>query len=154
MSIRSRVGRGLAAGAAGTTALNLVTYLDMTIRARPASPVPEDAVKALAERAGVSFGEGEAAQNRISAAGALMGLLTGLTAGAVWSLAEPLGRWLPRPLAAATVGLGVMAATDGSSAGLGATDPSTWSPADWISDVVPHIAYGAVTVATYDRMRA
>jgi hypothetical protein len=29
--------RGAAAGAAGTTALNAVTYLDMAVRARPAS---------------------------------------------------------------------------------------------------------------------
>lgn len=44
---------GAAAGAAGTTALNAVTYLDMAWRARPASQTPEQAVEKLAERAGV-----------------------------------------------------------------------------------------------------
>lgn len=33
---------GLAAGAAGTTALNAVTYLDMALRGRPASTTPEE----------------------------------------------------------------------------------------------------------------
>jgi hypothetical protein len=28
---------------------------------------------------------------------------------------------------------------------LGVTDPRTWSASDWMSDVVPHVAYGAVT---------
>jgi hypothetical protein len=32
--------RGAAAGAAGTTALNAVTYLDMVVRGRPASDAP------------------------------------------------------------------------------------------------------------------
>jgi hypothetical protein len=149
----SRIGRGLAAGAAGTTALNIVTYLDMTVRGRPPSPVPEKAVRTLADRAGVPLGDGEAQQNRVSAAGALMGVLTGITAGAAWSMAEPLSRWLPRPVAATVAGLAVMAATDTSSTRLGATDPGTWSAADWVSDVVPHVAFGAVMVATYDALR-
>jgi len=28
------------------------------------------------------------------------------------------------------------------------TDPRTWSAADWISDLLPHLAYGVVTHAT------
>jgi hypothetical protein len=28
---------------------------------------------------------------------------------------------------------------------LGITDPRTWSRADWISDLAPHLAYGAIT---------
>jgi hypothetical protein len=31
---------------------------------------------------------------------------------------------------------------------LGVSDPRTWSAADWISDVVPHLAYGVVTYVT------
>jgi len=151
--VLARIARGMAAGAAGTTALNAVTYLDMTLRGRPASSVPEDAVRAMAERAGVGFGEGEAAENRVGAAGALMGLVTGVAAGAAWSLAEPLARRLPRPVAAAVAGLAVMAATDTSSARLGVTDPGEWAPQDWLADVVPHLAYGAATVAAYDRLR-
>ncbi|MCP9968874.1 hypothetical protein LUX57_29935 [Actinomadura madurae] len=44
-----RLTRGLAAGAAGTTALNLVTYLDMAVRGRPASSTPEQSVERLAD---------------------------------------------------------------------------------------------------------
>ena len=36
---------GAAAGAAGTTALNLIAYLDMTLRGRGASSTPEDTVE-------------------------------------------------------------------------------------------------------------
>jgi hypothetical protein len=25
------------------------------------------------------------------------------------------------------------------------TDPRTWAPVDWVSDAIPHLAYGAVT---------
>jgi hypothetical protein len=37
--------RGVAAGAAGTTALNAVTYLDMVLRGRGASSTPEESVR-------------------------------------------------------------------------------------------------------------
>jgi len=33
---------------------------------------------------------------------------------------------------------------------LGITDPRTWSRADWLSDLVPHLAYGAVVATTLD----
>jgi hypothetical protein len=36
---------GIVASAAGTTTLNAVTYLDMAIRGRPASTVPEETVE-------------------------------------------------------------------------------------------------------------
>jgi hypothetical protein len=44
---------GAAAGAAGTTALNAVTYLDMAIRGRPASSVPDQAVRTIGGKLGV-----------------------------------------------------------------------------------------------------
>ncbi|MGH4015993.1 MAG: hypothetical protein ACRDSL_19140 [Pseudonocardiaceae bacterium] len=44
---------GAAAGAAGTTALNAVTYLDMAVRGRPASDTPERSVQRLAALAQV-----------------------------------------------------------------------------------------------------
>ena len=31
------------------------------------------------------------------------------------------------------------------------SDPRRWSPSDWAADVLPHLAYGLVTAATYDR---
>ena len=42
--------RGLAAGAAGTVALDAVGYLDMALRGRPASPFPGRVVDAVAQR--------------------------------------------------------------------------------------------------------
>jgi hypothetical protein len=58
-------GRGLATGAVGTTALNAVTYLDMAVRARGTSDMPQKAVEDLARRAGQEIpGEGETRENR------------------------------------------------------------------------------------------
>ena len=48
---------GAAAGAAGTTALNAVTYLDMTVRGRPSSSTPEDTVEKLSAVVHVGFPE-------------------------------------------------------------------------------------------------
>jgi len=42
--------RGAAAGAAGTTALNAVTYLDMVLRGRGTSSTPEDTVEKLSDK--------------------------------------------------------------------------------------------------------
>ena len=44
--------KGALAGAAGTAALNGVTYLDMAVRARPASEAPQQAVDKVADRFG------------------------------------------------------------------------------------------------------
>ena len=41
-----------------------------------------------------------------------------------------------------------MTAADTSYAMTGVSDPTTWTDADWISDLVPHMIYGLVTVAT------
>jgi len=143
------LGRGLAAGAAGTAALNAATYADMAARGRGSSSMPEKAVETLAERAGVNIpGDGDARENRLQGLGALSGILTGVGIGAAASLLGPIVRRLPLPLAAVAVGGAAMAATDGSMTKLGLTDPSSWSPADWASDAVPHLAYGAVTAAT------
>ena len=49
--------RGALAGAAGTTALNAVTYLDIAVRARPASETPQRAVKAVAGASTSSLGQ-------------------------------------------------------------------------------------------------
>src|SRR3954462_14202829 len=62
--------RGAAAGAAATTALNAVTYLDMAVRGRGSSSTPEDTVEALAEKAHVSIpGDEEERQNRLQGLG-------------------------------------------------------------------------------------
>lgn len=44
-----------------------------------------------------------------------------------------------------------MASTDVPMPALGTADPSTWKAADWISDAVPHLAYGLVIAAVLRR---
>ncbi len=148
---------GAAAGAAGTTALNALTYADMTWRARPASTTPEKTVEQLAAAADLEIpGEGEERQNRLSALGALSGILTGVGVGAVYGLVRTIGVRPPTWLAATLLTAGAMAGSNGPMTVLGITDPRTWSPADWVSDVVPHVGYGivaAATVAAADRRR-
>ncbi len=59
-SIITSAAAGMAAGAAGTTALNVVTYADMAWRERPSSSAPGELVERAAERAGTSIpGEGD-----------------------------------------------------------------------------------------------
>lgn len=141
--------RGLAAGAAGTTALNAATYADMAIRGRGASSMPEAAVEKLADRVGYSIpGQGDERQSRLSGLGALSGIAAGSAAGVAASMLGPLVRRLPLPLAAALVGGMAMAGSDVPLTRLGLTDPATWSTADWLSDALPHLAFGAAAVLT------
>ncbi len=137
---------GAAAGAAGTTALNLITYLDMTVRGRGASSTPADTVEKLSDAVHVDVpGEGDTRDNRVSSLGALTGIASGIGIGAALGLARGLG-WRPGPSAgviAAT--LGALVGTNGPMTVLGVTDPRTWPLNAWVSDVVPHLGYGAVT---------
>jgi hypothetical protein len=142
--------RGAAAGAAGVTALNAVTYLDMTWRARPASSSPQDTVQKLAERGpGDIPGDGEERDNRLAALGPLSGLLVGTAVGALYGAARAAGVRPPVWAGALLTAAAAMAVADGPMAALGVTDPRTWSSADWLTDLGPHLAYGAVTAATY-----
>ncbi|MFD0690664.1 hypothetical protein [Actinomadura fibrosa] len=144
----NRLIRGMVAGAAGTTALNAATYLDMALRGRPASSTPEQSVERLAGAAGVDLGEGEEAENRKAGLGPLLGLATGIGAAACYALLVP-GR-LPRPVAAlALTGL-AMAGSSAPMTLLGLTDPREWSASDWLSDAIPHLAYGVVAAAALD----
>lgn len=62
--------RGAAAGAAGTTALNAVTYLDMAVRGRGSSSATQDLVEAVADRADVEIpGQGDERDNRLAGLG-------------------------------------------------------------------------------------
>ena len=144
--------RGAAAGAAGTTALNAVTYLDMAVRGRGASSTPEQTVEKLAEKAHVSIpGRGEQRENRVQALGALTGLAAPASAsGPSWGWPAPPG-FRPGPTAGtALITAGVLVGTNGPMTVLGITDPRTWSATDWVSDLVPHLAYGAVVATTLD----
>jgi hypothetical protein len=143
--------RGAAAGAAGTTALNIVAYGDMALRGRPASTTPEQTVEKLAERAHVSVpGDPLRRPNRVSGLGALTGLGAGVGVGALVGLVRALGYRSDPLVGTGLITAGVLVATNGPMTVLGVTDPRTWSAVDWISDVVPHLAYGAVVKTTMD----
>jgi len=53
MNLASALVAGAAGGAAGITALNAVTYLDMAVRGRSTSSAPEDSIEALVSRTGL-----------------------------------------------------------------------------------------------------
>jgi drug/metabolite transporter (DMT)-like permease len=145
------VTRGLIAGAAGTAALNIVTYLDMVVRGRPASSAPEDSVQRLADLAGVDLGEGKAAEHRRAGLGPLLGYATGLGAAICYGFL--VRRRLPRPVAAGVLTALAMSGSNVPMALLGISDPRRWSAADWAADLVPHLAYGAVAATVDDRLR-
>ena len=140
--------KGAMAGAAGTTALNAVGYGDMALRGRPASRTPDQVVEELARRIGLTIPDrGEAHQSRLEGLGALAGMVTGVAVG---SAAGRLPGTVCRlgPLAGpATIGGAAMLATDLTTAVLGVSDPRTWDATSWLSDVVPHLAFGAVVYA-------
>ena len=141
---------GTAAGAVGTVALNAATYADMAVRARPPSSVPAEVAGQLAERAGVDLSDEETAQNRKSALGALSGFAVGLGVGTAYGLVRPHLGDVSKPLAGTVLGIAAMAGSDVPATRLGVTDPSEWSPDSWVSDIVPHLAYGLTTALAYD----
>ncbi|MBA3338823.1 MAG: hypothetical protein H0T54_03585 [Geodermatophilaceae bacterium] len=143
--------KGAAAGAAGTTALNATTFLDMAVRGRPTSSTPERTVEKLAEVAHMPIpGKGAERDNRLAGLGPLSGIATGVGVGATLGLLRAL-RWRP------SVAVSAVAATIAALAGanvpmtaLGITDPRTWPLESWVADIVPHVVYGIVTAATLD----
>lgn len=145
--------RGLLAGAVGTTAINLTTYLDMAVRGRPASGLPADVVEAGTRAAGLEVpGSGAERSHRSTALGALSGIAAGLGTGVVASAARSAGLRLSPVSGSVVTGVTAMAATDVPAGLLGVTDPRTWSAESWASDVVPHLVYGAATHATLRSM--
>jgi len=147
--------RGLAAGAAGTTVLNAVTYLDMAVRGRDASSTPDQTVDALADAAGQRIpGKRGERDNRRTALGALSGIGNGVAVGVLASLARTAGVRLPSTVGAVATGAAAMALTDGTTTALGVSDPRDWSSKDWVSDALPHLAYGAAVQAVVEAIPA
>jgi hypothetical protein len=150
----NRLLRGAIAGAAGTIALDLTTYGDMLVRGRGASSVPAQVAGVLAGKFGISplamSAEGDQANNRREAAGAMLGYMTGVGIGALYGVLRGAAKGTASPLAGAAVGLSAMAASDVPIALTGVSDPATWSATDWLSDIIPHLVYGLVTVAVYE----
>lgn len=143
--------RGLVAGAAGTAALNVVTYLDMAVRGRPSSSLPAEAAESLAAEAGLALGAGDTRDNRKEGIGALLGYATGLGVGVAYGLLRTKVR-VPAPLAAILLSAAAMAASDAPMTALGLTDPREWPPSSWIADLLPHLAYGLASAAAYESL--
>ncbi|MEU4674282.1 hypothetical protein AB0F91_41545 [Amycolatopsis sp. NPDC023774] len=143
--------RGLAAGAAGTTALHAVTYLEMVLSGRPASRTPEQSVTRLVDLAGIRI-PAAGRENRVSGAGALLGIVSGLVVGTGYGAIRAAG-WRPSATTAgAATTVGAIAVSAAPMAAIGVSNPRNWSLSDWVSDVVPHIAYGWVMTAAYAAM--
>jgi hypothetical protein len=146
MNLPRHLLRGAAAGAAGTTALNVVTYADMVVRGRPASSTPTDTVEALSRRTGLRIpGDARRRANRLDGLGPLAGLAAGVGTGLVLGAARSAG-WRPAggsSFAAATVA--ALLVGNGPMTLLGITDPRTWDVDAWATDLLPHLAYGAAT---------
>jgi len=137
---------GAAAGAAGTTALNAASYLDMLLRARPASSTPETSVERLAETLDVDIpGDADQRANRVQALGPMLGIATGLGVGALVGVARAVGIRSGAVTGTLLTTAVVLVASNAPMTVLKVTDPRTWSATDWVSDVLPHLAYGVVT---------
>lgn len=152
--MRNPVLAGVAAGAAGTTALNIATYLDMVVRARPASSTPEDTVRRAEELAHLRLSadgpDSDDAGARRSGIGALLGIAAGLGVGALYGLVRPRVRRAPLGLLGVGAGLAANVGTTAPMAALGITDPREWPASSWVSDLLPHLAYGFATAAVWE----
>ena len=139
---------GAVAGAAGTTALNVIGYLDIAVRGRPASTTPERAVEALAGLFGFTVpGSGDTLASRLSGLGALTGYAAGIGMGLILGLAYALG-WRPKLWLAIVVATALaLVGTNAPMTVLGVTNPLTWGAVGWISDLIPHLGYGLVAAA-------
>jgi len=148
-ALAAGIRRGALAGAAGTTALNAVAYLDMAWRGRPPSSTPERTVERLGELAGHQIpGDDQTKDNRRTGLGALLGMAAGVGIGMAAGALRAAGLRPPAWLGTIAIGTLAMAATDAPMTALGVTDPRQWSVPDWLSDLIPHLAYGAVTYWT------
>ncbi len=121
----------------------------MVVRGRPASSTPEQTVEALTDRAHVTVpGDGDVRQNRVAGLGPLTGIAAGLGVGVLLGLARAVGR---RP-GTATATAAALLVGNAPMTLLGVTDPRTWPVSSWVADVVPHVAYGAVTAAVLEQL--
>lgn len=149
--------RGLIAGAAGTVALNVLTYLDMTVRARPSSTLPEQTAESLADAADVELaprGDGRTRESRSQGLGALMGYVSGLGLGAAYGVVAPDRGRVPVSAGALGLGLAAMTAANVPAVATGVTDPRQWTRQAWAADAIPHLAYGLVTAGVLHALRS
>ena len=153
------IARGALAGAAGTTALNAATYLDMALRGRPASDSTQQLVEETADKAGFSIpGDKDERGNRLQGLGPLSGIAVGVAVGAVAGLAHRAlarrGHSLPPVVEVPFIGAVAMTLSDVPLKLLGISDPAAWAAKDWASDAIPHLLYGAVTYSVLQSVEA
>lgn len=153
-SLTRNVWWGVLAGAAGTTALNAVTYLDMAVRGRPASSTPQQTIERAAALAGVSLPRDERTKDALeSGLGALLGALAGFGAGAALGAVRALtGQPRNKTGTIATAWAMAMVVGNGPMTVLGVTDPRQWTSADWAADVLSHAAYAVAAGMTLEAL--
>jgi hypothetical protein len=147
----NRIKRGVLAGAAGTLALEIVTYGDMTSRGRPSSDLPARAAGELAKMVGSDLGDGEQATNRQTGIGSLLGYGAGIGLGTAVGIVAGRRR-LPRLKGPVLLGALAMIAGDMPMVALGVTNPRTWTKKEWLTDAVPHAAYGLATALVWNSL--
>ncbi|MFI6761168.1 hypothetical protein ACIBF5_18725 [Micromonospora sp. NPDC050417] len=147
----SRLTDGLLAGAVGTLARELVSNLDVAVRARPLSDTHQRAVRRLAEVARLSLGPEERAADRRAGLGPVLGYVNGVLTVALFATVTTWWR-PPVPVAAGIVAIGGMLVADGQLAALKVTNPRRWRAQDWFEDAVPYVAYSLTAAATLNRL--
>lgn len=153
--------RGAAAGAVGTFALDVTTYLDMAVRGRPSSEAPVEIAGKVAQTAGIDLAarsqgpddqKARTAAHRKTGIGALMGYATGLGVGALYGVLRPRVN-VPAALLGVGAGMTAMAASDVPAITIAQSDPKTWGASGWLADIVPHLVYGLFTALTFEALR-
>jgi hypothetical protein len=136
------IGRGLAAGVAGTAAMTLSSTIEMRVRGRAASTAPADAT---AKVLGIASFADDAARSRFST---LVHWGYGTGWGAVRGLLGTIGL-----APAAATGAHLAAVWGAEAVMLPALDVAppfyTWGPSEVAIDVWHHAVYAAATGAAY-----
>ena len=140
---------GGVAGAVGVTALNAISYLDVSVRGRAFSDAPAKLVERIVERLAIPLAKDPArGQRQMAGIGPLLGIATGIAVGAASGLVRAQLARPPFVFASMAIGATAMLCSDAPLAAMGVSDPRGWSLTDWLSDVVPHLAFGAAVEAT------
>ena len=150
--VAARSVHGLAAGCVGLVALEMVSYVDQYLRARPPSESPARLGEAVGDELGLDLGTGQRRANRAGAVGPLAGYWDGLLLGVAWSMLAP--RDANALTGTGLLTAGAMVGSNGPLVAFGITDPRRWSREDWLSDLLPHLAYGIATTTTIAALRA
>ncbi len=151
MTTLRQLARGAVAGAAGTTALNATTFLDMAIRGRPASTTPEQTVERGLRLVGTSLpGDDQRQGARRTGLGSLLGTAAGVSVGVLLGALRSTGRPQSGAGMAAAAWALAMLVGNGPMTMLRVSNPATWTAQDWAEDVVPHLAYAAAAAAAFE----